>query len=296
MKAFPLYLLATAALCLSLTSCDTTSSKKEAAQTSETAATADTAAASTPNADGSAPAATTTTTPTATNPAAAQASAVALPAGLKAGRWQGYLVAKNHAVHFGFEVAVEANKAIAYLINQGSEGQERLRCDTVRPIGDSAIISLPGTQATLVVRANGTDHLTGAWVQPEGKKAARTVFNAVYGEQSPLRQDAATPNLAGTWRATFRSDQGKTYPATVVIAQQGAKLAGSLTGSGGTYRYLSGAALAGGMGISSFDGRNGVLLQAKKLPNGTLKGNFYAGQPNHETWTAVPVPQGGASQ
>lgn len=287
MKALPLYLLATTALGLSLTGCDTPNTKKEAAQTSDTAAPTETSA--TTSADGSSPAATTAATPTATAPAAAQSSAVALPAGLKTGRWQGFLMAKNHAVHFGFDVAVENNKAVAYLINQGPEGQERLRCDTVRPIGDSAIISLPGTDATLVVRANGTDHLAGAWVKPDGKKAARTAFSAVYGEQSPLRPDAATPNFAGTWRATFKSSQGKTRPATLVFAQQGPKLTGSLAGPGGNYRYLSGAALSGGMGISSFDGRTGVLLQAKKLPNGTLQGSFYANTPTPETWTAVPA-------
>ena len=287
MKILFLHLLATAALGLSLVGCDAPSSKKEAAQTNETAATAAVNAAPT-SADGSSPAAAKTA---ATNPAAAKASAITLPAGLKTGRWQGFLITQQRAVHFVFEVAVENNKAVAYLVNEGPEGPERLRCDNVRPIGDSAIISLPGTTATLVVHANGTDHLAGAWVEASSKKFSRVSFGAVYGEQSPFRPDAATSNFAGTWRATFKSGKGKAYPATVVFRQQGAKLTGSLTGPGGSYRYLSGAALPGGMGISSFDGRNGVLLQGKRLPNGTLKGNFYSGRSTNETWTAVPAPQ-----
>ena len=291
MKAFPLYLLATTALGLSLASCDSATSKKEASQASDSA-TPDLAA---PTDAGAAPAtsaassASTTPESSTTAPAAAKASGVALPAGLKTGRWQAFLMAPRHAVHFVFEVAVEHNKAIVYLLNDGPDGQQRLRCDQVRPIGDSAIISLPGTAATLVVRANGVDHLAGAWVKPDGKTAARTTLSAVYGERSPLRPDAATPNFAGTWRATFKGSSGKTHPATVVFAQQGAKVSGSLAGPGGNYRYLSGAALADGMGVSSFDGRNGILLQAQKLPNGTLKGDFYAIPAIHETWTAVPA-------
>ena len=288
MKGFLPYLLATTALGLSLAGCDAPNVKKEAAHTTGPAAPAGVNAAATTSATSRSPAA--AATPAAIPAQAqAQASDAALPAGLKVGRWQGFLVAQGHAVHFGFEVAVEDNKAVAYLVNEGPKGPERLRCATVRPIGDSAIIGLPGTDATLVVRAGGTDHLAGAWVKPSKKKAVRTAFSAVYGEQSPLRSDATTPSLAGTWRATFTGSPGKTYPATVVIEQQGAKLVGSLAGSGGSYRYLSGAALADGMGISSFDGRSGILLQAKKLPDGTLKGDFYSGTSNHETWTAVPA-------
>ena len=285
MKAFPLPLLAATALALALTSCDTTTTKKEAAQTSEAAAPANADAPAAGAASGAASApATENATPT-----AAKASDVALPAGLKLGRWQGYLMAKNRAVHFGFDVALEENKAIAYLVNEGPGGPQRLRCDTVRPIGDSAIISLPGTDATLVVRANGVDHLAGAWVQPDGKKAIRTAFSAVYGERSALRADGATPDFAGKWRATVSSGKGKASAATVVIRQEGAKLIGSLVGPGGNFQYLSGAALSTGMGISSFDGRTGVLLQAQKLPNGTLKGNFYTGNSAPKTWTAVPA-------
>lgn len=288
MKAIPLFLLATAAL--SLTGCDAPTAKKETAQAPKTAPSADAGAAPATSAAASAAA---SATSQAAAPAA-KSSAVALPAGLKIGRWQGFLITGQHAVHFVFEVAVENNQAIGYLINEGPDGRERLRCAPVRALGDSAIIGLPGTDATLVVRANGADHLAGTWVKPDGKKTVRVVLSAVYGEQSPLRSDLASPNFAGSWRATFHGNQGKTYPATLVFEQQGAKLLGSFSSSGGSYRYLSGAALPEGMGISAFDGVHGVLLQAKKLPNGTLKGDFYAGKALHETWTAVPAGAVGA--
>ena len=287
MKALSLHLVATAALGLSLTGCDTTTAKKEAAQAGQPAA--DAGAAPATSADGAAPA---PPNPAASaTPAAAKAREVVLPAGLKVGRWQGFLMGKNHAVHFVFEVAVEANKTVGYLINDGPAGQQRMRCGTVRAVGDSTIISLPQPAGTLVVRANGTDHLAGSWIQPDQKKPARTALSAIYGERSQLRPDASTPSFAGTWRATFKSGNGKAHPATVVFKQEGAKLFGSLAGPDGSYQYLSGAALSGGMGVSSFDGRHGVLLQAQKLPDGSLKGDFYPSSSTHETWTAVLAPQ-----
>ena len=284
MNRFSFRLLATAALGLGLAGCDSSSSgsKKEATQTRKTAAS--TAADTRPAAsgDGRSPA---------TAPAGTKASEVALPAGLKVGRWQAFLLARQHAVHFVFEVAVENNSAVGYLVNEGPNGPERLRCDNVRATGDSAIISLPGTAATLVVRANGVDHLAGAWVEPGSKTPARTALSAVYGERSTLRPEVATPIVAGSWCATFKPSNGKAYRAAVVFEQEGATLVGSLAGPGGSYRYLSGAALSGGIGMSSFDGRRAVLLQAQKQPNGTLKGDFYFGRSGHETWTAVPAKQ-----
>ena len=284
MKGFLPYLLATTALGLSLAGCDAPNVKKEAAHTTGPAAPAGVGAAATTSTTSRSPAA--AETPAAI-PAQAQASDAALPAGLKVGRWQGFLVAQGHAVHFGFEVAVEDNKAVAYLVNEGPKGPERLRCATVRPIGASASIGLPGTDATLVVRASGTDHLAGAWVKPDEKKSVRMAFSAIYGEQSPFRPDAATSNFAGSWCAGFEGHNGKTYPAVVVFEQQGAKLVGSFSSAGRAYRYLSGAVLADGIGISSFDGHQAILLQARKLPNGSLKGDFYSGNSAHETWTAV---------
>ncbi|GAA4053753.1 hypothetical protein GCM10022409_45940 [Hymenobacter glaciei] len=286
MKASPLYLFA--ALGLSLASCDPSSSKKGVVQNSNTATT-DTGSG--PAAAGAGAGSSAATKTTATAPAATKVSNVALPAGLKVGRWQAFLLTQQHAVHFVFEVVVEDNKAVAYLVNEGPQGQERLRCDKVRAIGDSATISLPGTDATLTVHANGDEHLAGAWAMPNGKTSTRIAFSALYGELSPLRLDATTPNFAGTWRVTFKDGSGKTHAATLVCEQKGAKLFGSLDAPGSSYRYLSGAALASGLGLSSFDGRTGVLLQAQKLANGTLRGNFYSGKSRHETWTAVPAQQ-----
>ena len=271
MKSTPIYLLATTALGLSLASCDSSSSssKEKTAETPTNTTTVATAAAAT-----------------------AGARSVALPAGLKVGHWEGFLNAQKKAIHFIFEVAVENNKPVVYLINKGLNGEERLRCDDVRATGDSAIIRLHAFDAALVVHANGTDNLAGTWVKYDAKEPYRVPMTAVFGPHTEPRVQVGTPDFTGTWRTTFQEKSGKTYPAVGIFQQQGVAIRGTFLTSTGDYRYLSGFALAdSGMGISTFDGNHGFLFQAKKLSDGTLKGDFYSGRSGHETWTAVLDPK-----
>ena len=251
-----LRLLATATLGMSLLAgCDTSSTKKESANTR-----------------------------------AADASA-AMPAGLIPGHWEGWLRAQDKAIHFVFEVATEKGKPVVYLINKGLNGEERLRCDEISAAGDSATIRLHAFDAALVVRAEGVDKLTGVWVKYDAKTPYRVPLVALRGERSQPRTEPGTPDFNGTWRVTFKEEEGKTYPAVGVFKQQGTAITGTFLTSTGDYRYLSGAVLPSGMGLSTFDGGHGFLFQAAKQANGTLKGDFYSGKSGHETWTAVLDPK-----
>ncbi|MBF9239364.1 TlpA family protein disulfide reductase [Hymenobacter sp. BT683] len=255
MTTFSLRLLATAAAGLSLlASCDSSSTKKETADTSATDA------------------------------------SVALPAGLKAGHWQGFVRTQNKAIGFEFDVAVEQGKPVVYLINKGLDGQERLRCNDISAAGDSATIRLHVFDAALVVRADGENKLTGTWVKYDAPASYRVPLVALYGEKPQPAATANTPDFNGTWRVTFKEDDGKTYPAVGVFKQQGAAITGTFLTTTGDYRYLSGAVLPTGMGMSTFDGNHAFLFQAAKQPDGTLKGDFYSGKAGHETWTAVLDP------
>ena len=257
MKSFSLSLLATAALGLSLASCDsnTSSTKKEATETP-----------------------------------AAGASA-ALPTSLKPGHWEGWVTAQNKAIYFAFDVAVEAGKPIVYLLNKGLDGEERLRCDEISSAGDSTTIRLHAFDAALVVRPEGADKLTGTWVKYDSKTPYRVPLVALRGERPQPQPEAGTPDFSGTWRVTFKEDEGKTYPAVGIFKQQGTSITGTFLTTTGDYRYLSGAVLPSGMGLSTFDGSHAFLFQANKLANGTLKGDFYSGKSGHETWTAVLDPK-----
>ena len=226
-----------------------------------------------------------------TTDARANDAPLTAPAGLTPGHWNGWAKAQNKAIHFAFDVAVENGKPVVYLINKGLDGTERLRCDEITSAGDSATIRLHVFDAALVLRPDSADKVVGTWVKYDAKTPYRVPVVAMRGERPKPVALANTPNYTGTWRVTFTEDDGKKYPALGIFKQQGAAITGTFLTTTGDYRYLSGAVLPSGLGLSTFDGNHGFLFQAAKQPNGTLKGDFYSGKAGHETWTAVLDPK-----
>ena len=263
MKAFPLNLFATAALGLGLAGCSSSST------TSETAA--DSAA----------------------------------PPVLTPGPWRGVLATQGQEIPFLFEVKTEAGQPVVYLINKGLNGEERLRCDDIKSAGDSITIRLHAFDAALVVRADGADKLQGIWVKYDSKTPYRVPLTAMAGAQElfTAAKSAEKPgSFGGTWRATFRSESGESYPATAVFTQTGSRLTGTFLTTTGDYRYLNGQVSGQEMRLSTFDGSHAFLFKAQNGPPepvditkeyapNTLFGDFYSGKSGHETWTAVPDPK-----
>ncbi len=264
MKAFPYYLLATAALDLGLAGCSSPS---------------------------------TPASETATGGAAA-------PPVLAPGPWRGVLAAQGQEIPFLFEVKTEAGQPVVYLINQGLHGEERLRCDDIKSAGDSTTIRLHAFDAALVVRAAGTGKLKGTWVKYDSKTPYRVPLTATAGAQelfAAAKSSEKMGSFGGTWRASF-GEGTERYPATGVFTQTGDKLTGTFLTTTGDYRYLSGRVSGQDMRVSTFDGSHAFLFTAHNGPKepvditkeyapNTLFGDFYSGKAGHETWTAVPDPK-----
>ena len=227
------------------------------------------------------------------------------PPVLTPGPWRGALATQGQEIPFLFEVKTEAGKPVVYLINQGLNGAERLRCDDIKSAGDSTTIRLHAFDAALVVRADGTNNLKGTWVKYDSKMPYRVPLTAAVGAQElfpVIKSTEKTGGFGGTWRATFRDDSGESYPATGVFTQQGTSLTGTFLTTTGDYRYLSGQVNGQQMRVSTFDGSHAFLFTAQNGPKepvditkeyapNTLFGDFYSGKSGHETWTAVPDPQ-----
>ena len=264
MKSTPAYLLATAALGLGLAGCSSPSTTS-----SETAA-----------------------------------GGAAAPPVLVPGPWRGVLATQGQEIPFLFEVKTETDKPVVYLINQGLNGAERLRCDDIKSAGDSTTIRLHAFDAALVMRADGAGKLKGIWVKYDSKTPYRVPFTASAGGQelfAAAKSSEKTGNFGGTWRANF-GEGDKRYPATGVFAQTGDKLTGTFLTTTGDYRYLSGQVSGQDMRVSTFDGSHAFLFTAHNGPKepvditkeyapNTLFGDFYSGKAGHETWTAVPDPK-----
>ncbi len=256
MNPFFLRLLATATLGLSLAACQSSSSSQ-----TETAG-------------------------------AQQVRAAAL---LSAGPWRGVLTAQGQEIPFAFEVKSEEAEPVVYLINPGLNGEERLRCAGITAAGDSVTIRLHAFDAALVVRADGPGKLRGNWVKYDTKTPYRVPFTATKGAQAlfPASPNAARATVAeGTFRTEFRDETGKTYPAVGIFKKttETGEFTGTFLTSTGDYRYLAGQADGNRLRLSTFDGSHGFLFTAQQQPDGTLKGDFYAGKTGHETWIASPDP------
>ena len=223
---------------------------------------------------------------------------------LAPGPWRGVLATQGQEIPFLFEVQPEAGKPVVYLINRGLDGGQRLRCYNITSAGDSTTIRLHAADAALVVRAAGPNKLRGWWMKYNAKTPCRVPLTATAGAQElfPATKSADQPgSFGGTWRATFRSPNGQSYPATGVFTQQGNRLTGTFLADAGTYRFLSGDVVGQELRLTMFDGNQALLFTARNGPPepiditkeyapNTLFGDFYAGPSGHETWTAVPDP------
>jgi len=233
-------------------------------------------------------------TPTSTTTETTGTSAAAL---LTPGPWRGELAIQGQQLPFLFEVKTEGGKPVVYLINKGLNGEERLRCDEISAAGDSATIKLHVFDAALVVRADGKDKLKGAWVKYDAKTPYRVPLMAGHGSQLyPLREEDGFGKLSGTWRAEFKGDDNKPYPAVGVLrkansSSNSGELVGTFLTTTGDYRYLNGHNVGDKLELATFDGSHAFLFTGEKQPNGTLKGDFYSGKTGHETWTATLDPK-----
>ncbi|SHJ02554.1 Peroxiredoxin [Hymenobacter daecheongensis DSM 21074] len=228
------------------------------------------------------------------NPAAAAADMV-----LTAGPWRGVLSAQGQEIPFLFDVADADGKPTVTLRN----GEERLKLDEITTAGDSTTIRLGVFDAALVVRADGADKVKGAWVKYDGKEPYRVPFAATRGEQKLFKVTANQKPVSfdGTWKVTFRGDDGETYPAVGIFKQTGNDVTGTFLTTTGDYRYLAGQVDGAELKVSTFDGSHGFLFTAHNGPKepiditkeyapNTLFGDFYSGKKGHETWIATPDP------
>jgi thiol-disulfide isomerase/thioredoxin len=240
---------------------------------------------------------------------AAAGDASAAPA-LTPGPWRGVLATQGQEIPFLFEVKIEAGKPVVYLINNGLNGEEQLRCEEISSAGDSTTIRMHAFDAALVVRADGKDKLKGTWVKYDSKTPYRVPLAAAAGAQELFPQLQNPSNSSKEmveetkYSTEFKDDEGNIYPAVAIIrkSSETGKIVGTFLTSTGDYRYLAGQGDDKQLMLSTFDGSHAFLFTAKNGPKepiditkeyapNTLFGDFYSGKSGHETWTAVPDPK-----
>ncbi|MFA1771507.1 peroxiredoxin family protein [Rufibacter glacialis] len=202
---------------------------------------------------------------------------------LPEGAWRGILQVSNQPMPFNFTVSTQEGKKVAYLLN----ADEKILIDEISFSQDSVRLQMHIFDAALIAKVDG-DKLNGRWERKDQAVPYSLPFTAEKGKTARFSENPAKPALdvSGKWEVLFTQEDGKTYPAIGEFQQQGNALTGTFLTATGDYRYLQGQVDGDQLKLSAFDGAHAYLFTAQPQPDGSLKGDFYAGQSSHETWTA----------
>ncbi|USN99765.1 MAG: TlpA family protein disulfide reductase [Phycisphaeraceae bacterium] len=152
-------------------------------------------------------------------------------------------------------------------------------------------VRIPGFASTLEWTvdkdAEGEQVGSGQWVTQRRNGEAVVPLVVRRGPSPPAAGDLArveTSIRSGRYHVRFGED---TDPAIGIFD---IKPDGSATGTfltpTGDFRYLAGSAAGNTLRLSCFDGAHAFLFKAERQDNGTLKGDFWAGNWWHDTWSA----------
>jgi thiol-disulfide isomerase/thioredoxin len=177
-------------------------------------------------------------------------------------------------------------KTALVVVNAG----EQIKITDVTSSGDSLFFTMPAFEASFRVKVHANGNLTGTFIKATpGSVQHWSLFGRA---NDPLRfkatRGSAKSNISGKWNVSITRPNGTIRKAVGVFDQQGNRLGGSFLTPSGDYRYLDGIVTGDSMLLSSFDGDNARLFEAKiDIKSNILNGVFYNGYDGKEAWTAT---------
>lgn len=181
---------------------------------------------------------------------------------------------------FGLEVAQQQQQYVLYLIN----GAERTRVSDVKIADGEITANFPGYENSLRAKIY-RDKLEGAvTLIKAGGKEQVIPLRAKLGESHRFYAEPATDNadVAGTWEATFTSDEGETSPAILLLDQSHDRVTGSVMTPTGDHRFLEGQVHGDELQLSTFAGGLAYLYRLRVGARGALEGDYWQGLASHE--------------
>ena len=187
---------------------------------------------------------------------------------------------------FQLEKTRVQGKTALSVVNAG----EKINLTDVTSAGDSLFFTMPAFEASFRVKVQPDGNMTGTFIKATsgnmqywalfGKANDRVRFKATQGN--------AKHTISGKWNVSITRPNGTIRKALAVFKQQGNRLTGSLLTPSADYRYLDGIVTGDSILLSSFDGDNARLFEAKfDTRNNSLQGVFYNGYTGKEVWTAT---------
>ena len=214
-------------------------------------------------------------------------SAVAQPKSAIQKVWRMALQRKDgKEIIFQLEKTRVQGKTALAVVNAG----EKINLTDVTSAGDSLFFTMPAFEASFRVKVQPDGNMTGTFIKATsgnmqywalfGKANDRVRFKATQGN--------AKHTISGKWNVSITRPNGTIRKALAVFKQQGNRLTGSLLTPSADYRYLDGIVTGDSILLSSFDGDNARLFEAKfDTRNNSLQGVFYNGYTGKEVWTAT---------
>lgn len=189
-------------------------------------------------------------------------------------------------VVFQLESKQEHGKTVLYIINAA----ERIRITDVQTAGDSLFFVMPAFEASFRVKLQANGKMSGTCIKGT---AGNTQYWPLFAYANSKERFGASlgnakNNISGRWNVSITRANGTIRKAVAVFEQKGNKLTGTFLTPSADYRYLDGIVTGDSIRLSSFDGDNIRLFEAKIDNANTISGGvFYNGYLNKETWTAA---------
>jgi thiol-disulfide isomerase/thioredoxin len=201
--------------------------------------------------------------------------------------WQASVERKDgKPVFFQMIQTQENNRETWYVKN----ADEKIPVTEWREKGDSVFFSLPAFEVSFRARREGKEKLNGQFIKLTTGSMQYWPFvaNAKDSQRFVSNGGKARGDISGKWDVTLTRANGTTRKALAIFTQEGSHLTGTFLTPSADYRYLDGMVTGDSLKISSFDGDNIRLFEAKITSENSISGGFfYNGYTGKESWTAV---------
>ena len=191
------------------------------------------------------------------------------------GEYRATLLLPGGELPFGFTVVDEEGHKRVDVQN----GAETVHATELEDRPGRFVLRFPGYENRIEAERDATGYSGFAVMVRRGGREVRLPFRAVAGEHFRFRprpmQDP--PSVAGRWAVTFTGADGVSTPAIAELAQQGARVTGTVLDPTGDHRFLEGEVAGRELLLSRFDGGSAFLYRAELLPDGTLSGTYWSG-------------------
>ncbi len=167
---------------------------------------------------------------------------------------------------------------------------ERIPVTEWREKEDSVFFSLPAFEVSFRARKKGREKLSGQFIKltTGNKQYWPFTANAKDSQRFISNLGKASENISGKWDVTITRANGTTRKALAIFTQEGSRLTGTFLTPSADYRYLDGIVTGDSLKMSSFDGDNIRLFEARIANENMISGGFfYNGYTGKESWIAV---------